>query len=95
MLRDFEVLRHSKNSEMKIYIKQNRCPFFTELFGRGKGEAMKFMKINWGTGIVIALVVMIGGMIYLVSIAMYVRITTWWTTTIIRNRSITSSTSKR
>lgn len=27
------------------------------------------MKINWGTGIVIALVVMIGGMIYLVSIA--------------------------
>ena len=27
------------------------------------------MKINWGTGIVIALVVMIGGMIFLVSIA--------------------------
>ena len=27
------------------------------------------IKINWGTGIVIALVVMIGGMIYLVSIA--------------------------
>lgn len=27
------------------------------------------MKINWGTGIIIALVVMIGGMIFLVSIA--------------------------
>lgn len=27
------------------------------------------MKINWGTGVVIALVVMIGGMIFLVSIA--------------------------
>jgi nitrogen fixation protein FixH len=27
------------------------------------------MKINWGTGIVIALVVMVGGMVYLVSIA--------------------------
>lgn len=28
------------------------------------------MKINWGTGIVIALVVMVGGMIFLVSIAL-------------------------
>jgi hypothetical protein len=46
-------------------------PVLSPLRLEGKGEAKRdtFMKINWGTGIVIALVVMISGMIYLVSIA--------------------------